>query len=71
MRTRLPTDAQFDIAAEWLRNNEGRDGEADACKTVAAWLDALVTGRRLRKVARDGGVPVRKLRRKLAELEKK
>ncbi len=62
----LPTDGQMDIAIMWLRNNEGDGGESDACRAVADWLSARQGDRFLRSEARKAGVPIAKLRARLA-----
>lgn len=64
---RMPPQSQTDIAVQWLLSNEGRDGEAEACKAVAEWIDHLQSEAYLRKTARAAGVTVARLRRKLAE----
>lgn len=61
------TDAEFDLAAAWLRCNQGPDGEHEACEAVAAWIEHHVYERWLRRQARAAGVPVAPLRRKMAE----
>ena len=66
-RAKMPSDAALDIAIMWLRDNEGDEGEADACKSVADWLDSEKDERWLRSQARAAGVPVARLRRKLRE----
>lgn len=63
--TKRPTDEQFDIAVHWLENNEGEGAERDACLVVAAWIDHENRNRRIRTVAREAGVPVAALRRKI------
>ncbi len=60
-----PTQAQFEVAALWLENNEGE--EAGDCKAVADWIKQLIDNDNIRLVAREGGVPVASLRRKIAE----
>jgi rRNA-processing protein FCF1 len=62
-----PTDQQFTTAIMYLEMNEGDEEEGGACRAVAAWLAQLLADEALRKAARDGGVPVAVLRRKLAE----
>lgn len=64
---KLPPDEQLDVAAQWLRLNEGELGEAEACKAVADYLDWKARETDLRAHAREAGVPVALLRRKLAQ----
>lgn len=64
---KMPPQDQIDIAVLWLQSNEGVDGECEACQAVAAWVDHLAREAFLRKAAREGGVTVARLRRKLAE----
>ena len=64
---RRPPREQVDIAAAWLRSNEGDGGEAEACAAVAAWIEHEAYEGELRSAARKGGVSVARLRRKLAE----
>jgi hypothetical protein len=46
-------------AAEWLRCNEGPDGEMELCERVADWLDREIERRiernAVRKIARETG----------------
>lgn len=62
-----PTDDQFAVAVEWLLANEGEDGEAEACKAVADWIEAGRSESYLRTAARKAGVPVAALRKRLHE----
>ncbi len=62
-----PTTHQFDIAIEWLLNNEGEGQESVACKAVADWLDHEMRERKIRNAARKIGVTPARLRAKLAE----
>ncbi len=39
-------------AAEWLRCNDGRDGEGAACALVAEWLEEEITARNRRSARR-------------------
>ena len=69
MKTPDAEDLRF--AAEWLRQyDDSHDGgEMTARATaVAEWLDAQATAQNLRAAAREHGVPVAGLRRKLAAL---
>lgn len=51
----------------WLRVNSGGDGEADACRAVADWIEAEANESILRSEARKGRIPVAALRRRLAQ----
>lgn len=62
-----PTDEQIRMAAEWLRINEGEEGEAQACHAVADWIEHEADERVLRSEARKAGVTVARLRRMLAD----
>lgn len=42
-----PSDWALDVAIEFLRLNEGADGEKEACHAVAAWIETI-TGLRKR-----------------------
>ena len=63
----------LELAAEWLRANEGEGGEAGACHRVAEFLDRLARKRHrenvLRAAARSSGIPIRNARRILKERE--
>jgi hypothetical protein len=62
-----PDKEQVDIALDWLRSNEGDNGEAEACRALADWAEQYFQDRWLRIEARYHGVPVAALLRKLAE----
>lgn len=64
---RPPATEQIEQAAEWLRINEGDEGEAEACHAVADWILAVDDDRSLRLQARRAGVTVARLRRAIAE----
>jgi hypothetical protein len=68
---KMPTDEQIDVAIEWLHNNEGDENDShagkQACEAVAKWLDHESRERMLRRLARDGGVTVAALRRRIAD----
>lgn len=66
-----PTTEQLDTAVAWLNSNEGDNGEAERCKAVADWLEHQERETVLRNAAREGGISVKALRRKLAERERK
>ena len=63
-----PDDLRF--AAEWLRQfDDSHDGgeQTTIAQAVAGWLDAQADARELRDAAREHGVPVGKLRQRLAK----
>lgn len=62
-----PTETELDLAIGWLRCNEGADGEAAACNRVADWIDAQMLDNRIRKAAREAGLPVAKVRARLKQ----
>jgi|GEM_PF-2718621 len=66
--TRIPSDFAIVVALDWLRCNEGTGGEAEACREVADWIAATVDDANLRNAARRAGVPLSRLRRRLAEM---
>jgi len=71
---RTPTDDQFNTAIAWLQANEAdtNDGydEKAACEAVAAWLDEYRFNQMLREKARELGVPVSAVRKRIKEMEK-
>lgn len=60
-----PTPEQFEIALLWLQSNEGT--ESPACLAVANWIESWRTDQMIKATAREGGVSVKELRRRLAE----
>jgi len=62
----IPSEEDFDVAIGWLDINEGEDGEKEACRRVAAWISEYSENRRIRTIARENGIPVGALRRRLA-----
>ncbi|MGY3581972.1 hypothetical protein ACVIGB_001105 [Bradyrhizobium sp. USDA 4341] len=64
-----PTEAQIEIARNWLEYNEAGDEEQEACTAVAAWLGHLQQEHMLRQEARKGAVPVSQLRAALRSQE--
>lgn len=62
-----PTEQQFEFAAAWLDTNEGEGKEGESCAAVAKWLRAHMRNDRLRRIARERGVPVSALRDKLKD----
>jgi uncharacterized protein (DUF111 family) len=64
-----PDPEALRFAAEWLREYEGdcTDGNEDVKKaaSVADWLNAQADAADLRAVAKEHGVPVAKLRRRM------
>jgi hypothetical protein len=63
---KMPPQDQIDIAIAWLETNEGEGAERTACEAVAEWLAAVSFEDHLRRSARNAGVPVAALRRKMA-----
>lgn len=61
-----PQGDTLQTALQWLRLNEGRDGESDACKAVADWLEDFATDDMIRREARRAGIPVALVRKRLA-----
>lgn len=64
---KTPTPDEMRLAADWLEANDGLEGEAERCKTVAAWLNAQADAQEMRAQCRAAGVPVAKLRAKLRQ----
>jgi len=60
-----PTPKQFDVAIGWLEVNEGDQGEAEACQTVARWIEHQQQEHLLKSSARSGGVSIKALRARL------
>lgn len=63
----LPHDDYIYTAIEWLRANNAGGDEQEGCEVVADYLDSLLRDRTLRTLAREAGVPVAKLRAKVAQ----
>lgn len=63
---RPPPQEQIDVAILWLENNEGE--EREACRAVARWIEREASEQRIRRIARNAGLPVARVRQKLAEL---
>lgn len=61
-----PSLADMSLAAEWLRANEGEDGESDSCLRIATWLDDQVQQAQIREAAHAAGFKVGDVRRVLA-----
>lgn len=40
-------------AEDWLRDNEGGDGEADSCRRVAAWINEEIERRQIDAAVRQ------------------
>lgn len=66
----MPGTDAIDTAIAWLRSNGGEDGESERCAAVADWIESEEFERYLRKTAREAGVPVARLRRRIAEQRK-
>jgi hypothetical protein len=52
MTTPFPTETQVGIALDWLRSNEGDNGEAEACRALADWAEEFFEDRWLRSAER-------------------
>lgn len=65
MKPKSPSVEQLECAAEWLDVNEGDGGEREFCAIVAKWLRRQATLKMLRDTARDAGVPVAEVRKRL------
>jgi hypothetical protein len=46
----IPGDWELDTAIEWLRLNEAAGGQAEACRVVAHWIEAVTAIRKRRPV---------------------
>lgn len=64
---RMPGTDELNTAIAWLRSNEGSNGEADRCAAVADWIEHEETERYIRHTARQAGVTIAAVRRKIAE----
>lgn len=62
-----PYVEDLDLAAEWLRCNEGTDGESEACSRVATWLNKCAAESEMRSAARAAGCTVRYFRKHMAD----
>lgn len=60
-----PSPEDLRAAALWLDSNEGDADERDPLLRVAHWLDAQAEAQELREAAREAGVPVAQLRKRL------
>ena len=65
--TKKPSEADFELAACWLRINDGDNGESEACNRVAEWLDERRRASRIREAAREAGIPVAMIRARLKQ----
>lgn len=65
-RAQKPTEDQFETAVMWLQSNNGDAGEATACRVVADWIERQRQADMLRHVAREAGVSVSQVRKRLA-----
>lgn len=74
-RVPAPSVEALRAAALWCENYEGssEDGDRSDCEPfqrVAAWLEQQADAKELRDAAREGGVPVGKLRARVAAMQK-
>lgn len=53
-----PSVEEMGTAAEWLKSNEGDNGESEACSRVADWLAAYAQEVEIRAAARRVGCSV-------------
>lgn len=65
-----PYYTEFEIAIAWLETNEGDIEEHTACRKVAGWLIDKVNDMKLKQVAREAGVSVVRLRKRLKEKQR-
>lgn len=69
---RLPSEEQLNVAISWLESNEGEEGgERESCLAVAEWLTDQLVRKTVRDAAREAGIPVAKVRQRLAENARK
>lgn len=61
-----PTVEDMELAAEWLRSNEGDNGESETCSRVATWLDAYALEMQIRAAARKVGCTVKYFKKHMA-----
>lgn len=62
---RMPGTGEIDTAIAWLRLNNGDMGEAERCAAVADWIEHEERERFIRRAARDAGLPVAAVRRRI------
>lgn len=62
-----PCLEDLEMAAEWLRCNEGDGGESESCSRVATWLDTYARESAERAAARKVGCTVQYFRKYMAE----
>lgn len=65
---RMPSTDELNVAIAWLRSNEGDNGESERCLRVANWIEAIELERYLRLSARNAGVTISALRKRLESL---
>ncbi len=63
-----PSPEDLRAAALWLDSNEGDADERDPLLRVAHWLEAQAEAQELCEAAREAGVPVAQLRKRLAAM---
>lgn len=62
MSGKRPNPRALLTAVEWLKCNEGEDGEADDCKTVADWLHrTFYVEPRVRSLSNKSKIPYDRL----------
>lgn len=62
-----PCIEDMETAAEWLRFNEGDNGEREACSRVATWLGMYALKTQERSAARQVGCTVKYFRKYMAD----
>lgn len=62
-----PCVEDMETAAEWLRFNEGDNGEREACSRVATWLESYALESQERAAARKVGCTVGYFRKFMAD----
>jgi rRNA-processing protein FCF1 len=63
-----PSPEDLRAAAIWLDSNEGDAAERGPLLRVAHWLEVQAEAQELREAAREAGVPVAQLRKRLAAM---
>ena len=64
---RRPVIEDIETAIAWLQQNEGDDGEKEACSRVATWLGQYANNSEIRSAAREAGCTVGYLRKVMNE----
>lgn len=64
-----PSEDDMDVAAQWLRINEGELGEMESCQRVAEWLELQIKASEFRSFCKAARVSVKKARKYLRSQE--